>query len=69
VLLSFRTTQAGTLQSVVTDISVSPVTSANIILLGLDKGASIDLNGYYEIFSLNPGEFTILIAKLKLNND
>ncbi len=51
----------------------APLLGANIILEGTGLGASTDLDGFYTIYNIPPGEYTILIsyigyAKNRINN-
>src|SRR5699024_10352258 len=54
---------AGSVYGTVTDAQTGdPLTGANILLQGTNKGASVDVNGKYEIAGVEPGTY-ILVAR------
>jgi outer membrane receptor protein involved in Fe transport len=53
----------GTLKGRVTDKkSGEPIVGATIMLKGTNKGAVADKNGYYQVLSVNPGEYDIRVS-------
>lgn len=56
---------AGVLRGVVADAdSKTPLTGANVILVGTTRGAATDLDGGYAIFSVDPGTYTLKVTML-----
>ncbi|HAW18853.1 MAG TPA: TonB-dependent receptor, partial [Flavobacteriales bacterium] len=57
--------QSGTIRGFVYDkTSGEPVIFTNVFLKGTQIGASTDVNGYYSITKIPPGEYTISVSAL-----
>lgn len=57
--------QTGTVRGFVYDESTGePIIFTNVVLKGTQIGASTDVNGYYSISKIPPGEYSILVSYL-----
>ncbi|MCD0487482.1 TonB-dependent receptor [Pedobacter sp. MC2016-14] len=69
ILLSFITisvkAQTGTLSGKVTDEHGKPVSGASVLLKELSRGTMTDDNGKYELKSLQPGEYTLVVSSIE----
>ena len=73
LLFCFQTAalaQSGTIRGFVYDReSGEPIIFTNVFLAGTQFGASTDVNGYYSISQVNPGEYTIKVTALGYDTD
>ena len=60
VLIRAGTT--GKLSGIVLDENKEPVVGANIVIEGTYMGAAADINGYYYINNIPPGDYTVIIT-------
>ncbi len=57
--------QSGTIRGFVYDReSGEPIIFTNVFLKGTQQGASTDVNGYYSITKITPGDYTVLVTAL-----
>ncbi|MDP4935626.1 MAG: TonB-dependent receptor, partial [Salibacteraceae bacterium] len=57
--------QSGTVRGFVYDReSGEPIIFTNVFLKGTQQGASTDVNGYYSITKITPGDYTVLVTAL-----
>jgi hypothetical protein len=64
-LQSFAIAQSGTVRGFVYDReSGEPIIFTNVFLKGTQIGASTDVNGYYSISKVEPGDYTVMVTSL-----
>lgn len=69
ILLSFVTiavkAQTGSISGKVTDDHGKPVSGASVLLKELNRGTMTDDNGKYELNSVKPGEYTLVVSSIE----